>query len=138
MGGLFEVGTYFPDRSPTWSEVLTVVTAPVSIGSWLQLLSPSSLPAVALGFVGAAILLGPVAQTRVGKQIDRWATEIGRLGRATVIALFAIAVIVALGFEAIPTGLYGVSLGIFLFSVLLLAAYVLHERPIEGWIPESS
>jgi hypothetical protein len=81
MGGLFKMGIYLPDRSPTWLDVLIVVFGSIVIGSMLQSLSPSSLPAVALGFVGAAILLGPVAQTRVGKRIDEWETEIRFLAK---------------------------------------------------------
>lgn len=139
MDGIFNGRNYLPDRPPTWSDVVIVVSGPISIGIWVQSFQPSSLPSVALGVVSAAILLGPVAQAQVGKRIDRWGTEIGPLGRATVIALFAIAVIVAFGFEATPTALIrDFGLGIFMFSVLVLAAHLLHERRIKGWLPEST
>ena len=139
MDGIFNVGNYLPDRPPTWSDAVVVVSGPISIGIWLQSSPPLSLPAVTLGFGSSAILLGPVAQTRVGKRIDRWGTEVGPLGRVTVITLFAIAVILAFSFEATPTALVrDVGLGIYLFGVLVLAAHMLHERRIDGWLPEST
>ena len=94
---------------------------------------------MALGFVGVGILLGPVAQTRVGKQIDKWGTEIGPRGRATVITVFVTAVIVASSFEVTPTTLIGdIGLGMVMFGVLVLALHMLHERRIEGLLPKTS
>jgi hypothetical protein len=137
MAGLFNIRTYLPDRPATWSDVVVVVSGLISIGLWVESFRPSSVPAVTLGFGSAAILLGPVAQSRVGKRIDKWGTEIGPPGRVTVIALFAIAVIVAFSFEVTPTALIqDVGFGILLFSILGLAAHILHKRRIKGWIPE--
>jgi len=139
MDGLFDAETYLPDRPPTWSDVVIVISGSMTIGIWLQSLQPSSLLAVAFGFVGAVILFGPVAQTRAGKQINKWGTEIGSLGRATVIAVFAIAVTVAFSFEATPTArVRDIGLGLLLFAVLALAVNLVHERRIKSWLPETS
>jgi hypothetical protein len=138
-GGIFNMRHYLPDRPPTWSDVVTVVSGILSIGVWLQSFRPLSLPMVTLGFGGTAILLGPVARTRVGDRINKWRTEIGPAGRVSVIALFAIAVIVAVGLEATPTALIrDFGLGVFMFAVLVLAAHLLHERRIKGWLPDTS
>lgn len=143
MSGIFEEGTYLPDRSPTWSEVLVFIFGLIVIGLQRQLHSPLSLPAVALGFVGAAILLGPIAQTQVRKRINEWETETRFLARLGAIIWVLIGGIVTLRFEAIPTEritdlLKSVLFGVLLFYLLVLAAHLLYKRQITGWIPESS
>jgi hypothetical protein len=139
MDGILNVGNYFPDRPPTWSDVVTVVSGLLYIGISVQSFQSSSLPAVALGFSSTVILIGPVAQTRVGKRIGRWVTEIGPDGRATVIGLFAIAVIVTFVFVGTPPEFIREAvLGTMMGYLLVMAAHILKERRIEGWLPESS
>lgn len=139
MSRIFDLEAYLPDRPPGWSDVAVVVSGLLLLGLSLQSSQPSSLSVVALGFGSAAILFGPVAQTRVGKRIDRWGTEIGPAGRAAVITLFAIAFTVAFSFDATPTALIrDIGLGFYIFGILAVAVHLLHEGRIEGWFPERS
>jgi hypothetical protein len=139
MDGIFNVGDYLPDRPLAWLEVVVIFLVLFEYVVWVLVPGSLSLPAVALGFGSTALLLGPVAQTRVGKRIGRWFTEIGPPGRATVIVLFAIAVMVAFSFEATPrTLILEFGLGHLIFTGLVLAAYILRGGRVEGWLPETS
>lgn len=138
MAGLLEVEEYLPGRPPTWVEIACFIAVPVVLGSGLQALSPLSPPAVALGFVGFAVLHGLLTQTRVGQRISERGGEIGILGRIAIGVLIGLVVTAVFRFEVVPTEfVQHVAFGALLFASLGIAVRVLYY-PVRGWLPEPS
>ncbi|GAB7019618.1 hypothetical protein [Halostagnicola bangensis] len=123
---------YFPDRSPTWTEVGLAVL--VIVGFAPRVLFDSlSWPAVIVGFVGFAAAIGPGANTALGRRIGQWFRRIGFAGRATVISLFAVIVGTA-RVESIPNDLLAdVGVGGVFACVLFLVVYIARAGEISGW-----
>lgn len=63
------LSAYFPDRQPTWTDVLIGVLIGIDIGS--DVLTPASLswPATVTGFLSFSVALGPGARSSFGRQI---------------------------------------------------------------------
>ncbi|MXR52072.1 hypothetical protein GRX03_10735 [Halovenus sp. WSH3] len=139
MRNWFGIEGHLPDRPPTWGDVVAVVSYSLLLGLRPQLLSLSSLPAVAIGLCSGAVFSGLIAHTGVGTRVDEWWGDIGVLGRVTAIVPILFAVIVLIGVGPVPAALASnVGIGIGLFGVLRIAVHVLRSDGIEGWAPDSS
>ncbi|MDF9745493.1 hypothetical protein [Natrinema salsiterrestre] len=133
MRGRFGPAAYFPDRPPTGWEVSSGVAAGALVA--LQFVTASvSWPELVLGFLAAAVALGPVATTSLGKRIGEWFREIGVGGRATVFVLFAV-VVVLLGLSKTipPVLLDGVFTGGLLAGFLYTVAHLAWAGEVSGW-----
>lgn len=125
---------YFPNRTPTWTEVIISVLVVGMIAP--DFLSPSTIswPAATVGFVIFAVAIGPASTTSLGKRIGQWFREIGVSGRAIAIILFAITVGAIFQLDWVPTSLIndatsGGLLAVFLYTV----AYVAWAGEVSGW-----
>ncbi|SDR38937.1 hypothetical protein [Natronobacterium texcoconense] len=127
------VAAYFPDRPPTWTEVVLGVLVLVAIAPRIYVDSPSA-PALLVGFLAFAVALGPAATTTAGRRIEEWFRRIGVVGRAIVLLTFLASTLLAYRLEAIPSTLVGdAAVGGLLAVILYLAAHVLLTREISGW-----
>ena len=138
MRDILDVENYFPDRPPTWLDVITIISGLGMIALWWQPVEAQSLPAVALGVGSMAFGVVTGARTRAGQRVGRWWMSIGLWGRGAVIVLFVILSIVAFRYEATPTALIGdFGAGLVAGGILLMAAHVVHERRVEGWFSKT-
>lgn len=124
---------WLPDRQPSWTGlglafVFTFTWIPIQL-SMLE----THWPALAIGFLTMAILLGPVATTSVATRLEDWGRSVGVVRR--VFALLTVLVALFLvGTYAIPYPiamsftLGGISAGLAVFWVQLL-----RYRSVSGW-----
>jgi len=127
---------YFPDREPTWTDIAITVLTAVSIAPrFLSPLSPS-WPAFAAGFAVFATALA-LASTRFGRQVGRWFRRIGVAGRAVVIGLFPVSLVIV--FQIAPEWqavLADVGTGGLLAVVLYMIVYFAVARGAGGSTPD--
>jgi hypothetical protein len=128
------VAAWFPDRTPTWTEIIIAVLLTVTVAT--DFLSPSTISwlAVTVGFVVFAVAMGPAGNTSLGQRIGQWVREIGSSSRATAIILFAIAVGVIFQLDWIPVALISnAASGGLLAFILYTVAYVAWAGEVSGW-----
>ena len=134
MNTQFGFSKYFPNRAPTWTEVVIAVLLAGSTVT--DFLSPSTIswPAVIVGFVVFAIAVGPAAATSFGKQVGQWFRGIGFGGRATAIILFIIGVTVLFQIDSIPRALIDdAATGGLLALISYMIVYVAWAGEVSGW-----
>jgi hypothetical protein len=125
---------YFPNRHPTWTEVIIAVLFAGSVAPDFLLLSTISWPAVAVGFVVFAVAVGPATNTSLGKRIGQWFRDIGISGRATAIILFLIAVVLLYQLDWVPnTFISDAASGGILAFIVYMVAYVVWAGEVSGW-----
>jgi len=128
------LSAYFPDRSPTWIDVLIGILIGVEVGP--DVLSPTTIswPAAVTGFLVFSVALGPGANSSLGRRIGQWFQSIGLTGRIAVIVLCAIAAVMTFQFDAMPNDLIADAANGGLFATLLyLITYVLWAGGVSGW-----
>ncbi|ERG91319.1 MAG: hypothetical protein J07HQW1_01353 [Haloquadratum walsbyi J07HQW1] len=128
------LSAYFPDRPPTWTEVLIGVLVGVQIVP--DILSPFTVSwsAAITGFLAFSVALGPGANSSLGRQIGQWFREIGVTGRVAVIVVFALTTVVVFRFDAVPDALITDAASGGLFAVFLyLIIYILWAGEVSGW-----
>lgn len=128
------LGRWFPESSPTWTDILigllVLVWIPLNVGHlqtiyWGWLL---------FGFVIGLVSVGLLANSPMGEQVGTWFRKIGALGRAISILSFAVVVWIVSGRINVPSEIVTSAVGgfmIFLFLYLLL--YILYSGKISGW-----
>ncbi|OYR55939.1 hypothetical protein [Halorubrum halodurans] len=117
---------WYPDRPPTWTDVLVGVLAllwiPINLGS---------LRTIHWGWVGGGaaigvVSVGPLANSRGGKRVGAWFRAIGVGGRLAVVLSFAAAVWIASNRVDVPSEIVTSAAGGFTISlVLFLLAYLI-------------
>lgn len=129
-----KLSAYFPERSPTWTELLVGVLLLIEVGSDWVSRSAISWPAAATGFLTFSIALGPGANTSLGERIARWFRNIGLSGRFVVIVLFAATVGVVVQFDSVLGALAADAASGGLLAVLLyLVVYVVLAGEVSKW-----
>lgn len=131
---LLVVGAWFPDRPPTWIDVLVGAFAVGWVAFELVVDDPVVPAWLAVGFLAFVLAVGPVANSAVGARIGAWFRGIGVLGRATVIVGFAVAVVVVRSRVDVPdAAVTSFAGGIIGGVALLVALHLLQARTVEGW-----
>lgn len=128
------LAAYFPDRSPTWIDLLIAILIGVEVSP--DVLSPATMswPAAVTGFLVFSVALGPGANSSLGRRIGRWFRNIGVTGRFAVIVLFAIAAAITFRFDAVPNDLIAdAATGGLLATFLYLSTYLLWTGEVSGW-----
>ncbi|ERH07479.1 MAG: hypothetical protein J07HN4v3_03120 [Halonotius sp. J07HN4] len=128
------LSAYFPDRQPTWTEVVIGVLIGIDIGP--NVLPPASLswPAAVTGFLAFSVALGPGANSSFGQQIGQWWRGIGVTRGIGAIVLFAVTAGVVTRFDAVPNALIvDAATGGLLATLLYLIAYIVRARGVSGW-----
>ncbi|MCH7661148.1 MAG: hypothetical protein IH933_11425 [Euryarchaeota archaeon] len=128
------LSSYFPNRPPTWMEVVIVAVVAVSFAP--SFFSPSTLlwPAVLFGFLGFLVVAGPVANTTLGKEFGDWFQRIGGVGRLFVVFLFVVGVLALLQFSLVPPAWVDDTIaGMFLGIVVYMLSYILLAGGVSGW-----
>lgn len=137
MGDRSGVTRYFPDRPPTWLEV--IIGALVVSMILPDFLAPKQLswPAVLLGFLAFALAIGPVARTSFGIRIGCWFRAIGVTGRLVVISVFAFLVAIAAASDVVPLApLSDAATGGLVAVLLYLLVYIATVREVSGWVAD--
>ena len=127
------LSAFFPDRQPTWTEVIIGVLIGIDIGP--DVLAPASLswPAAVTGFLAFSVALGPGARSSFGRQIGQRFRSIGVTGRVAVIVLFAVTVGVVTRFDMVPSALIAdVATGGLLATLLYLVTYLICAGGVSG------
>lgn len=135
MAQHIQFGEYFPDRSPTWTEVLLVamivafILVPEALGEVTM-----SWPAFVAGFLAFGIALGPAGATRAGKRVGEWFGAIGVEGRLAVIGAFAVAVIASRRIAVVPDELLAdAAVGGLVMVVVYFLGHVALAGGVSGW-----
>jgi len=128
------VSKWFPDRPPTWTEVIIAVFVAVAI--FPDLLSPSTMswPMFVVGFLSVPFAVGPIARTAFGRWVGRWYRRIGAVGRAIVIGLFMFAVLSVVRTGPLSSSLvrdFGV--GGMVATFVYLIAHLMWAGTVSGW-----
>ncbi|WP_440772431.1 hypothetical protein [Natronorubrum sp. DTA28] len=126
---------FFPDRSPTKVDLVSAVC-----GVLLVALNASTVRDwrwVAVGIVVGAIVLGPLAQSPIGRRIGSATRNLGINGRFLVIAIGIVAVLALLFLPPVPTeiavdGLVGVMITVPLYVL----GHLLVARDLGDWSPD--
>ncbi|ERG99136.1 MAG: hypothetical protein J07HQX50_00278 [Haloquadratum sp. J07HQX50] len=128
------LSAYFPDRSPTWAEVLTGALIGVSVGVDALSSATVSWPAGVAGFLIFTVALGPGANSSLGGQIGQWFRNISVTGRVAVIVLFMLITGVVLRFDAVPDALIAdAASGGLLATLLYVIVYIAWAGEVSGW-----
>ena len=127
---------WFPDRAPTWSEVL-LTPASVFMVTTILMTSPGvSWPAVALGVVLTVTTLGPFTATASGRRFDDWGRKQSPRQRAAVILLFAGGVWLVAELALVPPAwLTNAAVGVLLGTAVYVVGHVADAGTISGWRP---
>ncbi|OIB55568.1 hypothetical protein [Natrialba sp. SSL1] len=130
----------FPDRPPTKTDVVAGGLAgglALLHGTWPAPGNGLRWEWIALGFVLGAIVLGPVAQSPVGKRIGTMARDLSIAARLVVIAI-VITVTLVLATVVFPDVVFrNVSIGILAVIPFYVVGHVAVARELGGWKPAS-
>ncbi|WP_440766428.1 hypothetical protein [Natronorubrum sp. DTA7] len=126
---------FFPNRPPTKSDLVGAVC-----GVLLAALNASTVHDwrwVAVGVVIGAIVLGPLAQSPIGRRIESATRDLGPDGRILVIAIGIVAVLVFLFLPPIPgeIAVDGI-VGVMITVPLYVLGHVLVARDLGDWSPD--
>jgi len=129
----FDVGSYFPERPPTWAEVVTTLFVVVTVSG--RLLTDSvSVPLAVVGFALFAVVVGPGAASRFGQRVGQWFRGLGKDGRtAAIIVFFAAVAVLSQVAEALVLVLADAAAGGMLAVALYVVVHAARAGGIEGW-----
>jgi len=122
---LRDVDPHFPNRPPTWLEVVTVSAAVTLLPNLVTAIS--SPPAVGLGFALTTAVL-------VTDDVEDWLHRIGMGGRVLlIIAVFLAVPLIDEMAPALGVLLDDAATGLLVATVLYFAVFVARERTVSGW-----
>lgn len=128
----------FPDRAPTWLEVVTAVAAVVHIAGAL-LADDTLIPLHAgAGFFSGLILMGPIAASLAGTAVDARFQSTTKRQRGAFILLWIAVVVVAtqaFGLE-VPASFDDFLTGFLLAYAVMVVGHVVSTGAIDGWTPD--
>jgi hypothetical protein len=120
---------YFPDRPPTWTDIILIGLITMSVAANALPASTIAWSAVAAGFLvlTSVVILTAFLPLDIGGLFDK----IGGLGRLFAVFLIVI-VVLSLHFVIAPSvPIYDAVLGVLFAAVLYLVVYV--AGTISGW-----
>jgi hypothetical protein len=126
------LSTWYPERPPTWTDVLVGVLAllwiPINLASLRTIHWSWMVGGAAIGLVS----VGPLANSRAGKRVGAWFRAIGVGGRIVVILSFAAAVWIVSNRVDVPSETVTSAAGGFTISlVVYLLASLTHSGEIR-------
>lgn len=135
MDVLSALSEQFPDRPPTWNDIVIAVIAI----SWMPLyrtdLGEISWAMAMGGFVSFFVIRGPVANSTIGMRFGSWWKAIGLRGRAVGIILYAVGVWITSQLIYIPVTLVSsIVAGGMLAIAVFVFLRVLSAREVSGWV----
>ncbi|WP_323172916.1 hypothetical protein [Natrialba sp. PRR66] len=134
MSGRVGPSMWFPDRSPTRTDISMIGVGVVLLLVNVPFHQPLSWRAIAVGFVAVLFVLGPGANTQLAASVGQWFREIGADGRMGVILLYCCAVVLLLVVVPIRlTFLPHAFIGGILANTLYAVAYVAWAKKGRGW-----
>ncbi|MGA9400503.1 hypothetical protein [Haladaptatus sp.] len=128
------VSDWFPDRPPTWGEILPTTLISFSLAADPSVFDTISWAWVAVGFVLTGIGLGPARATALGKRFGQWFRDIGVTGRISAIILFFVVAWGTLLTVEIPIAVIdSFVVGMWAALILYFLAHIAHAGEISGW-----
>ncbi|MFC5970421.1 hypothetical protein ACFPYI_03675 [Halomarina salina] len=124
---------WFPDRSPTWLEVLLGLGAigQVAITAYTGTLVWRWF---GVGFAVFILAMGPASATTAGERFGAWFRTIGVGGRVALIVAFAVVLwTVSLTESVSAATLKSLGLGGLAACLVYFLAFLIIEREVEGW-----
>lgn len=128
------VSNWFPDRPPTWMEVVPTALMWIPLAISLSPFDSISWTWGAVGFVLCGFGMGPAGTTSLGKRFGQWFRDIGVAGRTVSIVFFAVGVwwtMFTVDIPTVPVNSYVA--GMCLSLVASLLAYLADAGEIDGW-----
>jgi|APHM01.1.fsa_nt_gi hypothetical protein len=123
---LHDFEPHFPNRPPTWLEVVLTVSVIVTLLPNL-VTAISSPPTVVVGFVLTTAAL-------VTDGVEDWLHRIGMDGRVLLIlAVFLVVPLIDELAPAVSVLLNDAATGLLVATVLYFAVFVARERAVSGW-----
>ncbi|WP_121744185.1 hypothetical protein [Natronorubrum halophilum] len=126
---------FFPNRPPTKGDLVSAVC-----GILLVALNASTVHDwrwVAVGVVVGAIVLGPLAQSPVGRRVEVSFRDLGIDGRILVLVVGIVAVLALLFLSPIPIEIaVDVLVGVMILVPFYVLAHLLVARDIGDWSPD--
>jgi hypothetical protein len=128
------VSNWFPDRPPTWMEVVSTALMWIPLAITLSPFDSISWTWAVVGFVSFAVAMGPARNTTLGRRVGEWFGNISVAGRGTVIVVFAIIVwwtMFTVDVPTVPVNSYVA--GAWVAITLYTLAYLADAGEIDGW-----
>ncbi|ERH06981.1 MAG: hypothetical protein J07HN4v3_02608 [Halonotius sp. J07HN4] len=123
---LHDFEPHFPNRPPTWLEVVLTVSVILTLLPNL-VTAISSPPTVVVGFVLTTAAL-------VTEGVEDWLHRIGMDGRVLLImAVFLVVPLIDELAPAVSVLLNDAATGLLVATVLYFAVFVARERAVSGW-----
>lgn len=131
--------SFLPDRPPTWMEVGLSLLVSVVYLPQLVISSAVSWPVVFTGIVVSVVVLGPIANSRIGRRVKTRFETVSipyRVLILTVIATVliggatAVASMTPITTQLLLDASYGGMAGV----VVYVLAHLCHARTVSGWI----
>ena len=125
----------FPNRSPTAVDLVAACGAVL----FLAISAPDvhRWYLTAVGAVAGVIVMGPLAQTPIGRRVGSTLRDIGIAGRGIVLALGIVAVAALPSVLPVPTAtLIDVTVGVIVAIPVYVLAHLVVARDIDGWRPD--
>ena len=133
------LATYFPDRSPTWTEVLIVLLVIVGFVPSFFATPPQSSFVFAAGFVLALVLVGPVANSRPGRRLNESFDRFSPLARVFVLTFVILGIGLPFWVGPLPNWVLGdATIGAVISMLVYYIAFVAIAGEISGWTTQQS
>ncbi|MDS0260367.1 hypothetical protein NDI56_13265 [Haloarcula sp. S1CR25-12] len=134
MRAVFDAGTYFPDRPPTWLEVGITLLVTGTVAEKVLRGDVVSWPALWAGFAVFAVALGPASQSTLGARIGQWFRGLDGFTRGAAIVLFVAGFALLSRFAWFPDALLSdFGSGGLLAAVCYMVVYVAWAGGVSGW-----
>lgn len=124
---------WLPLRRPTWVDVLVGAFAVYWLAVDWEPVRPTPWPWIGVGFVTFLVAVGPAARSRAGRRAGEWFRDVGLVGRAAAILLFAFAlwrVEATVGLPRAPTN--GIAAGIMAGALVSVVLSLLYYREVSA------
>lgn len=133
------IAAFFPDRPPTWTEVILAVgVATVTLPETFAA-SAVSWPTFGGGALLTGLALGAVSATASGRRFRRWLRTIDPMVRAVGIIGLLVACSIPIWLELLsPSLLIDVASGALAATIVYMFAHLAWAQSIAGWIPDHS
>jgi len=133
MSAVPDASVYFPERPPTWAEVVTTLLVVATV-SGRFVTDSVSVPLAVAGFLLSAVTIGPGAASGFGQLIGQWFRDIGNGGRASAIVVFAAGVVILSQVaEDLVLVLADAAAGGMIAIALYVVVQAVRAGGVEGW-----
>ena len=131
--------TYFPDRTPTWTEVVVVLLVIVGFVPSYYATPPRSWIVFVAGFVLALVLVGPVANSRIGRRVKDSFDRFPPVARVFLLTFVILGIGIPFWVGPLPNWILGdATIGAVISMLVYYIAFVAVSGEISGWTTQQT